>query len=480
MGTDCTAIIDIGKTHSKLTLWDSGGRLLANASRANGQPSAEIGGLRCRILDVEGIHEWLIDALSKLSSHGTIRQIVPVAHGAAAVLIQGGREYLPPLDYESAITTEFSKSYSAQREPFRFTGSPGLPNGLNLGMQLHQIEQLTGALPGDAKILLWPQYWAWRLCGEMACEVSSLGCHTDLWRPVQDRYSDLAVERGWAARMPPLVPADTCLGNLLPEVAAATGISAECIVLCGLHDSNAALLAARGHPDIADHEATVLSTGTWFVAMRSLQRGAKLDTIDLDERRDCLVNVDVYGHAIPSARFMGGREVEVIGGLGAFDIRAGYNTEAMVHRLPELVDGGTFVLPAFVPGVGPFPDASGRWERQPPDAEGQRAMASLYLALVADVSLDLIGSRERLLVDGRYAEDALFVRALATLRPEQAVLVASAQHDIAYGALRLVDPALPPQCAVSRVNPLDVDLQPYAAGWRARASRGQAVSEVGT
>ena len=64
-------------------------------------------------------------------------------------------------------------------------------------------------------------------------------------------------------------------------------------VYAGLHDSNAALLAARGFAEIADHEATVLSTGTWFVAMRSPKKD--FDLASLPEARDCLVNVDAYG-----------------------------------------------------------------------------------------------------------------------------------------------------------------------------------------
>jgi L-fuculokinase len=31
---------------------------------------------------------------------------------------------------------------------------------------------------------MYPQYWAWRLCGAAASEATSLGCHTDLWHPV--------------------------------------------------------------------------------------------------------------------------------------------------------------------------------------------------------------------------------------------------------------------------------------------------------
>ena len=36
------------------------------------------------------------------------------------------------------------------------------------------------------------------------------------------------------------------------------------------------------------------------------------DFARLDPRRDTLANVDAYGHAVPSSRFMGGREFEIL------------------------------------------------------------------------------------------------------------------------------------------------------------------------
>jgi sugar (pentulose or hexulose) kinase len=79
----------------------------------------------------------------------------------------------------------------------------------------------------------------------------------------------VAVRRGWAERLAPLTPANSVLGTLRPEWAAASGLSRRVEVYCGMHDSNAALLAARSHPELEGHDATVLSTGTWFVAMRT-------------------------------------------------------------------------------------------------------------------------------------------------------------------------------------------------------------------
>lgn len=465
MNRGATIVVDVGKTYAKASLWDAAGTLIARCSRANASQRAggHLG------LDVAGIDTWLMESLSEFARQAHVAHIVPVGHGAAAAVIENGRLWSVPMDYEEETHPEDRAEYDTQRDAFAVTGSPALPCGLNLGMQLHRLERDRGPLPATATIVPWPQYWAWRLCGVAACEVSSLGCHTDLWRPASRAFSELAVQRGWAARMAPLRGAGERLAPISAEVAQLTGLPNECAVFCGVHDSNAALLAARGHREIATDDATVLSTGTWFVAMRSLASGAPIDASMLPEARDCLLNVDVSGRPVPSARFMGGREAETIGGVDQFALTANYHPDALLARLPALIAAGACALPSFVRGVGPFPWSAGTWCNKPKDASEQRAVAGLYLALVADTALDLIGSRDRLLIEGRFAEAVIFTRALATLRPKQRVYLSNAQQDVAYGALRLVDPTLEPSCELRPVRPLDIDLTTYAAEWRARA-----------
>jgi sugar (pentulose or hexulose) kinase len=282
-------------------------------------------------------------------------------------------------------------------------------------------------------------------------------------------FSPLAARRHWAARIAPLRAAAEPLGPISVEIAQRTGLPPGCVVLCGMHDSNAALLAAKGHAASAGTDATVLSTGTWFVAMRLLPEGVVVGPAALDGSRDCLVNVDLAGRPVPSARFMGGREAELMGGVDRFAVGAEPDTEALIERLPALIAQDSMACPGFVPGVGPFPSSRGEWHMQPDDEQDLRAAAGLYLALMADAALDLIGSRERLLIEGRFAQDLVFVRALARLRPKQQVFVSNAQQDVAYGALRLVDRYLPPLCALTPVVPLELDLGEYAARWRSRA-----------
>jgi hypothetical protein len=205
--------------------------------------------------------------------------------------------------------------------------------------------------------------------------------------------------------------------------------------------------------------------------MRSPATGTSVDVSSLDEQRDCLINVDVEGRAIPSARFMGGREAELIGNVDIHALTENYDPERLIARLPALLERGAAALPSFVQGCGPYPAAAGAWRNKPDDPGDQRAIAGLYLALMADACLDLIGSRDRLLIEGRFAEAVIFIRALARLRPTQRVFISNAHDDVPYGALRLLVPSLPPSSPLKPVEPLHLDFSEYARQWREHAAR---------
>jgi sugar (pentulose or hexulose) kinase len=459
-------VLDVGKTLSKLTLWGPRGQLLDRRSRPNERVST--GGYLG--LDAEGIRHWLAAELSHWGPRADVGALVPVAHGAAAALVRGGSLLQPPMDYEEPLPAAVRESYDAQRDPFALTGSPGLPNGLNLGAQLHYLEALRGGpLPEGVTIVPWAQYWSWLLSGVGSSDVTNLGCHTDLWYPLSGMHSRLSIERGWATRMAPLASSDAVLGVLTPEWVERTGLAPDVKVHCGLHDSNAALLAARAFPEVAGHDATVLSTGTWFIAMRSLPREASFDMTQLCEARDCLLNVDALGQPIPSARFMGGREIETLAGSARLDARE--RQAALLHAVPAVVAGKTTILPTFATGSGPYPNGRGRWVSTPEDDSQRLAAVCLYAALLADASLDLIGATDRLLIEGRFARCEVFVRALASLRPATTVYVAHSESDASFGALRLVTPHLPPPTSLARVTPLPEDLQEYRLRWRQAAAR---------
>src|SRR5690606_25598452 len=133
-------------------------------------------------------------------------------------------------------------------------------------------------------ILPYPQYWAWRLTGVKASEVTSLGCHTDLWAPDHGRLSSLVERQGWSGWCPPVVPAASVLGTLRPELAAELGLAADTPVTCGIHDSNASLIP---HLGALETPFTIVSSGTWTITMT-----VGGSTQGLDPARDSLANVD--------------------------------------------------------------------------------------------------------------------------------------------------------------------------------------------
>lgn len=463
VGEALAIVVDIGKTHSKVSLWSRSGTLLAKHSRANARMAA---GDTAR-LDVHGIGEWLVEKLAQFAAHAP-QYIVPVAHGAGIAAIVDDRLAFAPLDYEQDLPPALLAEYRAMRGSFIETGSPSLPGGLNLGAQLLWLDRLYPHEMERAQLLPWAQYWAWFLSGNAVSEVTSLGCHTDLWAPHRAGFSALAQQRGWAGRFAPLARAHDTIGTLRPELAQRTGLSPQIKVLAGLHDSNAALAAARGFAQIDGNEATVLSTGTWFVAMRLATPASPT----VAEARDCLLNVDPSDRPVPSARFMGGRELQVLVGDEAGQIDISADQPGLLDAVPTVLGSGAMVLPTLAPGSGPFPGKCHAWINLPHDGRQRRCAAALYAALLADASLDLIGSSGRLLIEGRFSRAQVFTRALAALRPDMEILVAQGDADVALGALRLIDPTLRPPGELLQVEPLPGDFATYRAAWLAAIEAG--------
>jgi len=465
MQHDCVAVLDVGKTLSKLSIWSEDNVLLERRVHRNSRVLE--GGIP--VLDTKGITFWLAQTLAVYSRLARISAIVPVGHGAAACIVDEQKLLATPLDYEAEPPSEITDRYRSIRDPFEITGSPALPMCLNLGVQLFWREFVDPDRMRRGTIVTWPQYWAWRLCGVAATEVTSLGCHTDLWMPIRRSPSPLAVARGWADRLAPVHLATDVLGTVTKEWQERCGLPADCAVVCGIHDSNSALHATRAYPEIEGRECTVLSTGTWFVAMRTLGATERFGSVLVPENRDCLINCDVAGRPVPSSRFMGGRELELLEASIGEPADPSSNAETFESIALTLARAGVFALPSFNKGVGPFPNHLGRWILRPADQIGRRAIAGLYLALMADTSLNLIGSREALVIEGRFGSDPIFTRALASLRPKQTVHLSDPNHSIPLGAIRLVRPNAPPQCNLRKVQPMPGELPEYAAKWSALA-----------
>lgn len=444
------AVIDIGKTNAKValvnlaTLSEVALRRMANAPiRRAPYPHH----------DVEALWTFILDSLAGINREQRIDAISITTHGATGALIDASGELvLPVLDYEFDGPDRLAPDYDAIRPPFAETGTPRLPLGLNLGAQFFWQQK---SFPADfaraTAMLMYPQYWALRLTGVAANEVTSLGCHTDLWDPWTADFSSLVDRLEWRRLMAPVRPARDRLGPILPALAARTGLHPLTPVFCGLHDSNASLLP---HLLSDTPPFSVVSTGTWVVSM-----AVGGNQIVLDAARDTLVNVNALGNPVASARFMGGREFSVL-------------TEGQPETWTEDDVGAvlarkTLLLPSTQQGSGPFPHRAATWLNADGMNSGQRfAAISFYLALMTATCLELIGADGPTIVEGPFARNRLFVGMLAAATV-RAVVASEAATGTSIGAALLASGPVAAQGEGQRTEPpIDPTWASYARSWQ--------------
>ena len=446
------AVLDIGKSNAKLALIDRASRAtLAIRTLKN----TVLPGPPYPHFDVDAVWTWLIEGLAEASHEAAVEVIAVTTHGGGIAILDEHDLVLPVLDYEYPGPDSVAADYRAVRGSFSEILSPDLPGGLNAGRQLYWLAR---AFPKEfaaaTTILHYPQYWVWRLTGRRVSEPTAYGAHTDLVNARTGAFSTVAISEGWAARFPERIAPWDDAGPVLPGIASAAGLSSDCRVVAGIHDSNASLLPhilARPLP------FAVISTGTWMITFAA---GGSLDR--LDPGRGGLAYVDAFGRPVPSTMSMTGREFEILTGG-----RATPPTDAETARV---LAGGIMALPGFVPGAGPFGQRRGSWSHDPAGlTDGERtAAASLYAALLAETSLRLAGAEGPVLIEGPMAKSPLFLAALAALLPRPVIGRPDATGTTEGAALLADGPenARPPTADPAPAVPLGGDFPAYAAAWR--------------
>ncbi len=445
------AVLDVGKTNVKAVIVDAEAR---REIAARTRPNQVLTGGPYPHFDVDGIFAFFLQSLKELNGEFGFDAISITAHGASGALLEAEGLALPVLDYEFRYPAEIEAEYDEIRPSFSETFSPRLPGGLNLGAQLHyQKTAFPEAFRNVQTIVTYPQYWGWRLTGHAATEVTSLGCHTDLWRPRQGGFSSLVERLGIADKLAPVRKPSGRLGYVTEEIAAKIGLARPVPVFCGIHDSNASLLSHLGR-----HEApfAVVSTGTWVVIFAV---GGDLDR--LDANRDTLANVDALGRAVPSARFMGGREFELL--------TRGQGT-ATPEAVRRVVEKQIFLTPSVVPGCGPFPGAEHRLVNASDElnADETYVAASLYASLMTKACLDLTRAAGPIIVEGPFARNALYAEALSKAIGRPVTSVSSSTGTSVGAALLALEASAANSLQVGQAassHQLPEGFQRYCAEW---------------
>jgi sugar (pentulose or hexulose) kinase len=417
------AVLDIGKTNLKLLVasddgWPLETDSIPNAARTSSPYLA---------YDLAGLEKWFLGALAKVSRRHAIGAVIATAHGCGAVLVDADKHVLPMMDYEAVSPPDIDEAYARIAPPYGEVFCGIGAGAMRLAKQLLWQERAFPTEFARAKTYLTTaQYFAMRLGGRAASEISQLAAQGHIWDLARHQPSSVMRERGWAHLLPKPAPAGISLGTVSEAVAGHTGLARSTEILCGVHDSNANLFRYKA-AGLAD--ASILSTGTWMIGFQR-----DLDPDRLDATCAMVLNIDVDGENVPSTLTMTGREYHLIcGHEGAADA-------AVIAALPTLLARGSLALPSFVGDDGLFPGAAhrGRIIGPAPETPAEwQALAVLYAAFSANRCLDLLGSTQRIVIDGGFATNLPFARCIAALRPSQSVSVSQCRDGTALGAALL-------------------------------------------
>src|SRR5882757_1015150 len=323
--TPVIAIFDTGKTNKKLFLFDEHYKIVWEQTASFSETTDEEGE-PCEDLDkLTGWVQHSFQELLRLPDFD-IRAINFSAYGASLVHIGAEGTPVAPLysylkPYPEELKKKFYDNYGGEVTFSMLTASPVL-GSLNSGMQLYRIKEEQPELFGRIRYSLHlPQYLSFLLTGKRYSDITSIGCHTNLWNFSQDHYHEWVYREGITDKLAPVMPSTSVVpvsrggtaqsvGNPTQTSSSAryatvnSGSRADLLVGIGLHDSSAAVI-----PYLESfHEPFVLiSTGTWCISMNPFNK-APLTVAEL--QKDCLCYMSYQGRPVKASRLFAGYEHE--------------------------------------------------------------------------------------------------------------------------------------------------------------------------
>lgn len=288
-------IFDVGKTNKKVLLFNkqldvisANSFELPETKDEDGFPTEDIQLLSSFVLNT--FREVLADKRYK------VRGVNFSAYGASLVYLGAHGEVLTPLynylkPYPQQLLDYFYEQYGGKENFSRSAASPVL-GSLNSGMQLYRLKkEQSEKMESLATVLHLPQYLASLISRKFYSELTSIGCHTNLWDFDKNAYQQWLKDEQLDQYLPPLA-------NKVHTSVQING--KELIVGTGLHDSSAALV-----PYLLEkkNRFLLLSTGTWCISLNPFNNSP----LSQDElKNDCLSFFQPNGKPVKAARFFGG------------------------------------------------------------------------------------------------------------------------------------------------------------------------------
>ncbi len=447
-----TAVVDFGKTNKKVLVYDRDMNVCD--TRREVFEEVEIEGYRCD--DIEGAMSFVFNALEEFAARWSpLRAISFTTHGATFECVdEAGDLVFPPVSYDmdppGGLREKFHDIFGSKAALQQATMTPPLPFILNPGFGIfflkeHDPERFRRV----RRILFLPQYLGALMTGQTALEPTYVGCHTYLWDFEKNGPSDVArgLEVADKLGVPWKKPWEV-QGTVKPELVRRLGLPEDCIVTCGIHDSNASLL-----PYILKQERSdfvLNSTGTWCVAMSP---GGRFPLADDEIGKEVFFNLSVFGEPVKTTIFRGGAE------FAAWVERLGrgepHPEELDRDMLKKVMDERVFVLPTLFPGSGMFPDTRASLVRADllfEDPLLAFMALDLSLAIQSHVAVTATTSNTHpdVFIEGGFRNNKPYMAILSALFAGSRVYLSDLAEATAFGA------AILNKCAVEGCEPAEV------------------------
>ena len=298
--TNAIAVFDVGKTNKKFFLIDEEYKIVLERST----PFAEItdeDGDACD--DVQLLTKWVTETLTEALAlkDFKIKAVNFSAYGASFVYINENGEAIAPLynylkTYPDLLKASLYNKYGGEEKISCETASPVL-GSLNSGMQVYRIKEEKPELYKQIKYALHlPQYLSFLISKKSFSDITSIGCHTQLWDFQKNYYHEWVVKEGIDKKLAPIFPADKTNTIVFENKKLEVGT--------GLHDSSAALIP---YLTVFAEPFILISTGTWCISLNPFN-DTRLTTEEL--KKDSLCYFGYKGKPVKASRLFAGNEHE--------------------------------------------------------------------------------------------------------------------------------------------------------------------------
>ena len=300
--TPVILIFDIGKTNKKLLLFDEAYNMIYESIEQFQEIKDEDG---FEGEDVIKLKDWMLSSFAEIMQNRAfeIKAVNFSGYGASFVLLDDNNKEITPLynylkPFDKALQEKFYAAYGGEQELAKVTASPVLGN-LNSGLQLYRIKnELPIKFEALKTALHLPQYLSFLFTQQLFSDITSVGCHTQLWNFNTKQYHAWVGQEGILDKLAPIKNSDEVIEvtNPLAKQALKVGI--------GLHDSSAALV-----PYIHSFQSpyVLISTGTWCISLNPFNQSVLTEA---ELKQDCLCYISYTGNPIKASRLFAGNEHE--------------------------------------------------------------------------------------------------------------------------------------------------------------------------